>query len=229
MASSVLRIGVLGAANIARQLIAGVAPSRTVRVTTIASRDIDKALQFANETGVERAVGSYEELLTDSEIDAVYIPLPNTMHAEWAIRAADAGKHILCEKPLAVSRAEAVAMFDAARRNNVHLVEAYPYRAQPQTLKLRELLAEGAIGRLQTINANFGVRFSDPSNIRLNPDLGGGALLDAGSYPVSLVRLVAGAPPKRACAASRMMHGVDLTTMAMLEAAASPPPITATP
>lgn len=217
MASSALRIGILGAANIARQFIAGVAPSQTVKVTTVASRDAAKARQFADETGVGRALGSYEALLADPEIDAVYIPLPNSLHAEWAIKTAEARKHILCEKPLSVSRAEAVAMFDATRRNGVHLVEAYPYWAQPLTAKLRELLAVKAIGRLQTITSIFGVRFSDPKNIRLDAGLGGGALLDAGSYAVSFVRLVAGERPARVHAVSREIHGVDLTTMATLE------------
>jgi xylose dehydrogenase (NAD/NADP) len=217
MTSTALRIGVLGAAAIARQLIAGVASSTTVRVTTVASRDLAKAKQFAKESGIERACGSYKELLADPEIDAIYIPLPNALHAEWAIRAADAGKHVLCEKPLAMSRAEAVAMFEAARRNGVHLVEAFPYRAQPQTQKLRELIEAKAIGRIQTINSNFGVAFSDPANIRLNAELGGGALLDAGSYAVSLVRLVAGERPARVNATSHGFHGVDRTTVALLE------------
>ncbi len=213
-----LRIGILGAAAIARAFIAGVAPSKTVKVTTVASRDLAKAQRFASETGIAQALGSYEALLADPAIDAVYNPLPNTLHAEWSIRAAEAGKHVLCEKPLAMGEAEAVAMFAAARKHKVHLVEAYPYRAQPQTRKLAELVAAGAIGKIRLIRSSFGVNFTDPSNIRLKPDVGGGALLDAGSYAVSLVRLVAGARPERVSATAQWTEtGVDNTTVATLE------------
>ena len=125
---------ILGTANIARALIAGVAPSETVGVTAIASRDIDQARRFADETGVARAYGSYQELLDDPAIDAIYNPLPNTLHAPWSIRACEAGKHVLCEKPLAVTGSEARAMFAAARRHGVILVEGFPYRAQPHAL-----------------------------------------------------------------------------------------------
>ncbi len=135
LASRPLRIGILGAANIARSFINGVAPSKTVTITAVASRDAAKAERFTKECGIARAHGSYDALLADSTIDAVYNPLPNTMHAEWSIRAIEAGKHVLREKPLATTAADARAMFPSARRHNVHLVEAYPYRAQPQTLK----------------------------------------------------------------------------------------------
>jgi xylose dehydrogenase (NAD/NADP) len=213
-----LRIGVLGAANIARLFVSGVAPSKLVAVTAVASRDAAKAERFAAECGIPRALGSYEALLADPATDAVYNPLPNTMHAEWSIRAAEAGKHVLSEKPLAITAAEARAMFAAAERHKVHLVEAYPYRAQPQTLKLREMLTAGAIGKVRLIRSSFGVAFSDPANIRLKPDLGGGALLDAGSYAVSLVRLVTGERPSRVSAVARWTEtGVDRSVVATLE------------
>jgi D-xylose 1-dehydrogenase (NADP+, D-xylono-1,5-lactone-forming) len=213
-----LRIGILGAANIARQFIAGIAPSKLVKVTAIASRDAAKGAAFAKETGVERSFGSYAELLADPAIDAVYNPLPNSLHAEWSIKAVQAGKHVLCEKPLAMSGAEATAMIAAARKANVHLVEAYPYLAQPMTHKVMELVGAGAIGKLQLIRASFGVPFSDPNNIRLQPDVGGGSLLDAGSYPVSLVCVLAGARPKRVHAVARWFEtGVDRTLAATLE------------
>ena len=215
---SALRIGVLGAANIARQFIAGVAPSVLVKVTAIASRDVDKAAAFARECGVGRSFGSYEAMLADKDIDAVYNPLPNSLHAEWSIKAAAAGKHILCEKPFAVSGAEARAMFDAAAKHKVHLVEAYPYMAQPQTLKVRELIKAGAIGKPQLIRASFGIPFSDPANIRLKADLAGGSLMDAGSYPVSLVRVLAGERPSRVHAVARWFEtGVDKTLAGTLE------------
>jgi predicted dehydrogenase len=213
-----LRIGVLGAANIARAFIAGLAPSETVGVTAIASRDIDKARRFANGTGVQRAYGSYEELLADPAIDAIYNPLPNTLHAQWSIRACEAGKHVLCEKPLAISGSEVRTMFAAARRHDVVLVEGFPYRAQPHALKLKELVASGAIGRVLTMHAAFGFTLTDEANIRLNPALGGGALTDLGTYPVSLTRLVAGERPLRVQAlASRHASGVDQTLIASME------------
>jgi xylose dehydrogenase (NAD/NADP) len=213
-----LRFGILGAANIARAFAAGVAPSTAVKVVALASRDIAKGRSFANDIGVGCVHESYEALLSDPDIDAVYIPLPNNLHAKWAIRAAQAGKHILCEKPLAVNSCEARAMFAAARENGVFLAEAYPYRAQPQTLKLRQLLAEGAIGPVQLIQASFGFTFTNPANIRLDPAMGGGALLDAGSYAVSFVRMVAGELPKRVLASALWTDsGVTRTVAAMLE------------
>jgi predicted dehydrogenase len=212
-----LRFGILGAANIARAFIAGVAPSKKVVVSAVASRDGARAEAFARETGVPRYHASYEALLADSEIDALYIPLPNSLHAEWVIRAAERGKPILCEKPLAISGAEARRMFAAARQNGVMLVEAFPYLAQVQTARLRELLVAGAIGRVNLIRSSFGITSADPANIRLSPTLGGGALLDAGSYAVSLIRIVAGERPARVHATARFAdNGVDLTTVATI-------------
>jgi predicted dehydrogenase len=216
-ASSRLRIGVLGAANIARMFCTSVAPSKEVVVSAVASRGKDKAEAFAREQRIPRALGSYEALLSDPDIDAIYIPLPNSMHAEWAVRAVEAGKPVLCEKPIALSGAEAKSMFEAARRHKVILREGYPYMAQPHVATMRKWLAEGAIGKVRLIRSSFGVYFDDPSNIRLSATLGGGALLDAGSYAVSLVRLAAGERPTRVQAASeRAANGVDLTTVATL-------------
>ncbi len=213
-----LRLGILGAARIARLFVEAVKPSSKIVVAAVASRDAERAARFAGDTGIPRVHKSYDALFADTEIDAVYVPLPNNLHSQWSIRAADAGKHVLCEKPLAASATEARAMFDAAKRNGVYLVEAYPYRAQPQTLKMRDLLAGGAIGRVQFIQAAFGFPLTDAANIRMDPDLAGGALMDAGSYPVSLVRTIAGAAPRRVCSMSRWAEsGVDLTTLATLE------------
>ena len=218
MAENPLRIGVLGAAKIARLFAEGVRASRKVVIAAVASRDVDRAAAFARDAGVAVVHPSYQTLLDDPEIDAIYVPLPNNLHAAWSIRAADAGKHVLCEKPLAATAAEARAVFEAARKNGVYVVEAYPYRAQPQTLKMRELLGSNAIGRLQLIQASFGFPLTDAANIRMNPSLAGGALMDAGSYPVSLVRTVAGTKPIRVFAVSRWAEsGVDLTTLATLE------------
>lgn len=216
--ASPLRIGVLGAARIARLFVDAVKTSPRIVVSAVASRDAERAAAFARDTGVARVHSTYDALLADRDIDAVYIPLPNNLHAEWSIRAADAGKHVLCEKPLAASASEAREMFSAATRNKVYLVEAYPYRAQPQTLKLLELLAAGAIGRVQLVQAAFGFPLTDTTNIRFNPELAGGALMDAGSYPVSLIRAVTGMLPQRVHAMSRWgPSGVDTTTMATLE------------
>ncbi len=210
-----LRYGILGAANIARAFIKGVKPSDKATVAAVASRAADKAEAFARETGVPRWHGSYEALLADPEIDAVYIPLPNGLHAEWAIKAAAAGKPVLCEKPLAVGESEARAIFEAGRRHGVRIVEGYPYMAQEQTTTLRALIAARAVGRISTIRASFGVMAADPANIRLNAALGGGALLDAGTYPFSLIRIVAGERPERVQATARFAaNGVDLTTIA---------------
>jgi predicted dehydrogenase len=213
-----LRIGILGAANIARYFINGVRPSTRVSVQAVASRNVERGKAFAAANGVPRVVPTYDALLADPEIDAIYNPLPNNLHAEWTIRAADSGKHVLCEKPIAASTADARAMFEAARRNNVYVVEAYPYLAQPQTIKLRELLDAKAIGRLQLVYASFGFLMTDASNIRLNPALAGGSLMDVGCYPISLARMIAGERPVRVHATARMTEtGVDRTVVASLE------------
>jgi len=191
--SETLRLGLLGAANIGRQFTAALVGSQKVAVTAVASREAGKAATYAAENGIPRWHDRYEALLADQEIDAIYLPLPNNLHAEWAIRALEAGKHVLCEKPLALKAAEASAMFETARRTGRVLVEAYPWLAQPQTARLRALLAEGAIGAVRQIAVSFSAPFSDPGNIRLRPESGGGALLDLGSYCVSLLRIVAGA------------------------------------
>lgn len=213
-----LRIGVLGAANIARAFIAALRGSSKVDVCAVASREAEKAAAFAKENGIAQSFASYEALLDDPSIEAVYNPLPNNLHAEWTIKAANAGKHVLCEKPFAANSVETKAMFDAAAANNVYVVEAYPYRAQPQTIKLAELLREGAIGKVQLIQASFGFPLPDNGNIRWDPALAGGALMDAGSYPVSLVRMIAGERPTRVHAMARFADsGVDRTLIGSID------------
>ncbi len=213
-----LRIGVLGAANIARLFIEAARPSPNVRIGAVASRDVAKGKAFAAALGVPVVHGSYDDLLADPAIDAIYNPLPNNLHAEWSIRAAEAGKHVLCEKPLCLTSREASAMFDAAERHGVYMVEGYPYRCQPQTIALRKLLAEQAIGKLQTIHASFGFKLLDKANIRFDPALGGGALMDAGSYPVSFIRTVAGERASQVHAVARWSDaGVDETMVGTLE------------
>jgi len=213
-----LRFGILGTANIARSFVAGVRPSKLAAVTSVASRDAVKARAFAQEAGLARHFASYEALLADRDIDAVYVPLPNGLHAEWSIRALLAGKHVLCEKPLSATAAEARAMFDTARRQGLCLVEGYPYRAQPQTLKLRELLDGGVIGDVRLIQGSFGFTLDAGDNIRLSPQLAGGALMDVGTYPVNLARMIAKARPIRVHAVAEWStSGVDRTVAATLE------------
>ena len=218
-----LRIGILGAANIARNFTAALKGSASVDVCAVASRAAARSAAFAQEVGIAQSFGSYEAMLADPSVEAIYNPLPNNLHAEWTIKAADAGKHVLCEKPFAATATEAKAMFDAAKRNDVIVVEAYPYRAQPQTIKLAQLLREGAIGKVQFIQASFGFPLATGGNIRWDAALAGGALMDEGSYPVSLARMVAGERPLRAHAMARFAEdanggaGVDRTLVGTLD------------
>lgn len=214
--SRALRIGILSTAKIARAFVAGAQQASGVEVVAVASREHSRAEAFAHEHGLARAM-DYEELLADTDVDAIYNPLPNTLHAAWSIAAMRAGKHVLCEKPLALSAAEAEAMFAAADAHGVVLLEAFPYMFQPQTLELERLVREGAIGELRTMFAAFGFTMDDPANIRLDAALGGGALLDAGCYAVSFVRQIFGRRPTRVSAVARFAHGVDQTLVATLE------------
>jgi predicted dehydrogenase len=218
-----LTIGIIGAAKIARQFTAAVKSSDAVTVAAIASRNDASAGAFAESCGIPKHYGSYDALLDDADIEAVYIPLPNHLHAEWAIKAAEHGKHVLCEKPLCIGQSEAQAMFAAARKNGVVLLEAYPYWFQPQTRAMLELLHSGVIGEVRTMQASFGFTVQQPeNNIRMNAEKGGGALYDAGSYALSLVRLVMGEAPVRVHALPRWANGspeagVDISMMATLE------------
>ncbi len=206
-----LRLGILSTANIAHGFADGVAGSSLVRVDAVASRSAEPALAFAQRHGIARSHARYEDLLADPAIDAIYNPLPNSLHAPWTEAALKAGKHVLCEKPLTVTRAEAEPLFALARERGLVLLEAFPYRYQPQTLRVRELLAEGAIGQVRLIQAYFGFSLREGPNIRFDPALGGGALLDAGCYAVSFARIAAGAAPVSALAQARWTErGVDL-------------------
>ena len=214
-----LRIGILGCANIAKQFTRDVRESKKVSVDAVASRNADTAAAYAAANGIARHHGSYEALLADPAIDAIYIPLPNSLHAEWGVKAAAQGKHILCEKPLALGLAEAQGMFAAARQHGVMLLEAYPWWFQPQTRDLLGLLRDGTVGEVRSVQASFGFTLANPAgnNIRMNPDLGGGALLDAGSYTLSMIRLAMGCAPVRVMAdANWSASGVDISLMATL-------------
>jgi len=213
-----VRIGILGAARIARQFVEANAGSTAIEIAGVAARDVARAEAFASDLGIARVYESYEALLAAPEVEAIYLPLPNSLHAEWAIKATAAGKHVLSEKPLAANEAEAKAMFAAARAAGVHLVEAYPYLAQPQTLKAREIMRAGTLGRPRLIRTSFGVQIADLSDIRYDPKLAGGALMDAGSYAVSMLRVMAGERPTRVTATPAWAQtGVDHTMLASLE------------
>jgi predicted dehydrogenase len=194
--------GILGYARIAaKSLIPAVQASTNAELYAIASRDEDKARKAAEEHRAKKACVSYQALLDDPDVEAVYIPLPNSMHAEWTIKAAEKGKHVLCEKPIAVSIRECQEMIDACRKNKVKLMEAFMYRFHPQNVKVKELIKEGAIGQVQLIRASFSFNLTDPSNIRLRKELGGGAMMDVGCYVVSLPRFILEAEPEEVYAA----------------------------
>ncbi|MGZ8688290.1 MAG: Gfo/Idh/MocA family protein [Gaiellaceae bacterium] len=186
--------GILSTADINRKLLAGAAESDDVDVVAVGSRNLARAEEFARTWGIDRAYGTYDELLADPDVEAVYIPLPNTMHSEWSIRALEAGKHVLCEKPFSRHIADVERAFDAAEATGLHLSEAFMYRHHPQTARLAELVASGAIGELRVIRSAFSYSLYDPENIRLRTDVEGGALMDVGCYCVSGSRLLGGEP-----------------------------------
>lgn len=190
---SKLAWGILGTGRIAHAFAGHLPQSRTGRLVAVGSRTSEAATAFGKEFGLDRCHGSYEALLADPSVQAVYISTPHPFHAEWAIKAAEAGKHILCEKPLAMNHAEAMAVIEAARRHDVFLMEAFMYRCHPQTVRLAELVRSKVVGEARLIEAafSFGAKFSAASRIFSNA-LGGGGILDVGCYPVSAVRLVAG-------------------------------------
>jgi predicted dehydrogenase/aryl-alcohol dehydrogenase-like predicted oxidoreductase len=189
-----LRWGIIGPGAIAKAFAAGLGESRTGRLVAVASRERAAAERFGDEFGAERRHEGYDALLADEGVDAVYVATPHPFHAEWAIRAAEAGKHVLCEKPLGINHAEAMAVVEAARRHDVFLLEGYMYRAHPQVARLVELIRSGAIGRVQAIEATFAFRTARPPEHRLlNHALAGGGILDIGGYCTSMARLVAGA------------------------------------
>jgi xylose dehydrogenase (NAD/NADP) len=186
--------GVLGAARINQHVLEGAALAEGASVVAIAARDRERAQAQADSFGIGTVYGSYEELLADPEIEAVYIPLPNALHVEWSVRALEAGKHVLCEKPLARSEAEARRAFAVARAERRLLMEAFMWRHSPQTRRLNELLAGNAVGRLRIVRATFGFKTEREGDVRLSRELDGGALMDVGCYCVSAARLVAGEP-----------------------------------
>jgi D-xylose 1-dehydrogenase (NADP+, D-xylono-1,5-lactone-forming) len=194
--SSPVKWGIVSTADINRKVIPGAHASEKVEIVAVASRDQARADAYAREWEIPRAYGSYEALLADPAIEAVYISLPNTMHAEWSIKALEAGKHVLCEKPFTRHPEEIDAAFDTAERTGRLLSEAFMYRHNPQTKRLAELVAGGAIGELRLVRSAFSYSLYDQDNIRLRTDVEGGALMDVGCYNVSGSRLLGGEPTR---------------------------------
>jgi predicted dehydrogenase len=218
--SDTLRWGLLSTANINNALIGPIVQSPRSELYAVASRDLAKAQAYAGEKGVAHAYGSYEAMLADPAVDAVYISLPNSLHCEWTIKAAEAGKHILCEKPMAVTLDEFDRMAAAAGANGVTLFEAFMYLHHPQTIRAQEIVRSGRLGKIQTVQTWFHFYLSPEraTNIRLNAALSGGALWDVGVYPNSMAITMAGLGAPRAVWASQIVGetGVDVALRAQM-------------
>jgi D-xylose 1-dehydrogenase (NADP+, D-xylono-1,5-lactone-forming) len=215
--SEPVRWGLLSTARINEAILDGAAQSDRTHVVAVASRDSSRAEEYAREHGLERAYGSYEALLEDPDLDVVYVSLPNSLHVEWSIRALEAGKHVLCEKPMdrrvdAVERA-----FDTADRAGRLLMEAFMYRHHPQTRKAAELVRAGAIGELRQVRSLFSFTLADDADVRMLPELDGGALMDLGCYCISMQRLLAGEPQLVFGRQRTSATGVDAGFVALLE------------
>ncbi len=196
LASAPVRWGILGVANIATsKVIPAMQIGSHTPVVAIASRDQTKAHRAAVQLGIPTAYGSYEELIDDPNVEAIYNPLPNHLHVPWTIRAAEAGKHVLCEKPLALTATEARALIDVRDRTGVQIAEAFMVRTHPQWTAVRELIAEGRIGDVSLITGHFSYFRRDPADIRSKPEWGGGALMDIGCYPITISRWIFGEEP----------------------------------
>jgi predicted dehydrogenase len=194
-----VRWGVLSTANIATtKVIPAMQQGEYCEIIAIASRTLEKAQAAAAQLGIPKAYGSYEELLADPDIDAIYNPLPNQLHVPWSIKALQAGKHVLCEKPIALTAAEAQTLVDVARQYpRLKVMEAFMYRFHPQWQLARKLVTGGKIGALRTIQSFFSYYLDDPNNVRNRADAGGGAMLDIGCYTISLARFIFGSEPRR--------------------------------
>jgi predicted dehydrogenase len=211
-----VRWGVLSTAKINDAFLTGAQAADGAEVVAVASRDAARARAYAGDRGIPRAYGSYEELLADGEIDVVYNPLPNSLHVPWTLRALEAGKHVLCEKPVTRRRADAERVVSEAAARGLVLSEAFMYRHHPQIRRLRELIDGGAIGELRAVRSNFSFNLVDPGNVRLDPALDGGALMDVGCYCVNATRFLAG-EPVRVAGFATMAGGIDMRFAGALE------------
>ena len=207
----------MSTARINLAVLTGARQTDVAEVVAVASRDRQRADDYAREHAIERAYGGYEELLGDPDLDAVYISLPNSLHVEWSIRALGAGKHVLCEKPFDRRPAEVERAFDVADRTGRLLMEAFMYRHHPQTKKLQEVVASGAIGELRNLRSSFSFTLDDPNDVRMTPDLDGGSLMDLGCYCLSISRLLAGEPEHVVGRQRTGETGVDLSFAGVLE------------
>jgi len=211
MMSTKLRWGILGTGNIAHQFSIGVMGSDRGQLAAVGSRNDESARQFAADHQIHNSHGSYEALMADSNVDAIYNSLPNSMHHEWTIKALNAGKHVLCEKPFANDAAQSQEMFDLARRRGLRVVEAFMYRSNPLTIAAKQALASGVIGELRLIRTSFCYRtYKISGNIRFDRHLGGGGIMDIGCYCVNFARHFAGEEPEQITAAGHFhSSGVD--------------------
>ncbi len=202
--------GILSTARINTKFLAGARLSDQLEVAAVASRNLQVASRYAHEQAIGRAHGSYQDLLDDPEIDAVYISLPNSLHLEWTRMALQAGKHVLCEKPLGRRAADVEAVFDIAQEADRLVMEAFMYRHHPQTARVTELVASGAIGDLKLVRGAFSFSVGDDADVRLSSELGGGALMDVGCYCVNAARLLAGEPETVSGCQTLAGDGVDV-------------------
>jgi predicted dehydrogenase len=215
-----VRWGILGTANIAlAKVIPAMQRSEWCEIAAIASRDLAKAKAAAIELNIPNAYGSYEELLADTSIEAIYNPLPNNLHVAWTVKAAEAGKHVLCEKPIALDAAEARTLIDIRNRTGVRIQEAFMVRTHPQWLETRRLIHSGRIGSFRSITGFFSYNNPDPTNIRNQLELGGGALMDIGCYPITISRFVYETEPRRVLGFIERdsATGTDTLTSAILD------------
>lgn len=214
-----IRWGMLSTAKINNRLAPGIRESPYTELVAVASRERSRAENAARLLGAQKAFGSYEGMLASDEIDAVYISLPNSLHAEWIVKAAEAGKHVLCEKPLASDSKEAEWVVDVCERAGIILMEAFMYRHHPQQLRVMEIISNGRIGKPLAVNARFSYYLEPSEDIRWRGELGGGALMDIGCYCVNASRLILGAEPTTSRGIWRYneKRGVDETTLAILE------------
>lgn len=212
-----IRWGILGVAKINERWLPGFRKANDAELIAIASRDSAKAAAAAKSAGIPNSYGRYEDLLADPQIDAVYLPLPNSLHLEWACKAADAGKHVLCEKPLAPTAADAQRIVDHCRQRGVKLMDGFMWLHQDRTTRIRELIDEGTIGEVRSCAGVFTFLLDlTAGNIRLKSDMGGGSLLDVGCYPVYGIRWAMGAEPVRVYATATMLQGVDTAMTGIL-------------
>jgi predicted dehydrogenase len=203
--ADMIRWGVISTANIGKsRVIPAIQQSKNGRVTAVASRTLEKARAFADENHIPTAYGSYEELIASPDIDAIYIPVPNSEHAQWSILCAEAGKPTLCEKPLASNAVEAQGMVDAFKTRNVLFAEAFMYRFHPQTERVKQMIAEGMVGEIRTMQSTFNFVARHEDDIRLNKALVGGSLMDVGCYCINVMRLMLDSEPSEVHALARI-------------------------